>query len=190
MLFALLAALVAAASATVAWKGPLALARLRAADGAALTKGLRGMPPAQRAQALGDGAAPRWLQDLANALRDAASDRERSAAVNEALSAFEHELSRASAVPQRMRWICIAGSTLCILAGWLGGARHDLLWIVPACATGIALCAAAGAKSRREGAKQRAGVATVAETLLADLDLGPSPLPERHRMRWQRRHRL
>ncbi|MBW2526903.1 MAG: hypothetical protein JRI23_22150 [Deltaproteobacteria bacterium] len=153
----------------LAWAYPFRIRRLVRLDDQALVE-LARLDEEQRPERLLRLAGREgWARELAQELRDCRSDAERVAAINVALDAVEHELSERRSWPIVAVWLAASATLLCLVAGFVSGARSELLAMVPIGLAGPAVCFAARRAGARQAERQRARVDRIAEVVAGTL---------------------
>jgi Flp pilus assembly protein TadB len=135
----------------------------------------------RRARQLSNFDAPALERELAGA----ESEQERAASLNETIAALDHRLQAREGWPRAALWLAMAASAACATAGFIAGARLELVFVVPVAVANIAACQAAREVGRRRSASERARIDGLVDALARTEPL--PALPERRRMRWRKK---
>lgn len=176
MSFVLLAMCFALPAVLLAWSYPRRAAAICTIDPAAL----RVAAASERLVVLKKrAAAGSWAARLAERLAEDVNDRLRLASLNELLADADHDLTRRDNWPRAAVWLCFAGSLLSAIAGYLSGARMDLVWIAPIALAAAASCIAARRAGRRHAHQQRERIDAIVKLVASDLE--DADLPQRRK---------
>ena len=187
MVFVILAIALTLACSWLAWSHARRAARIGAEGLQTRSRELARRPLDDRLAWLQEHSAPdRWEHELCRQLAAEPDPQQRLAAVNEVVAALEHVLDASQGWPRWAAWICVAGSVLIAIGGYLVmGLQTVLLWIAPVILGSIGACVAAARHGKRLARSARRDADELVAALVGEL--AAEDLPQRRQMRWRRR---